>query len=145
MSVFEIVVSICLASMFAVMAYRGVLGMFLLRMVRLPFAYVGSVMVAFAVMGLPPLQVKREEEEEQKDEAIVARDIEEPSNDDDQFGRQLFALKGMTPLDVKNSVVGMAKSGASNFDERDEEPDWIQEKESREEFLARRRQERGAA
>ncbi len=142
--IFETIVISSLAVMFAACAYCGIFGIFLWKWTRIPFAFAGGLLLSIGMNGVPVIPV-RDEDEDEKEQVVEVETPAEPGNPDDQFGRQLFALKGMTPLDVKNAVVSQAKSGASNFEENDDEPQWQQERESKQEFIARKRQERGAA
>ena len=143
MSRFEIIVTILLSIGFCVMSYRGVFGWFLWRWTRIPFAFLGGLLISVGMNGVPEMPVTRDEEVESEiAEHREASDVEDATNDDDRSAKHLWSLKGFTPTDILNQCVMQATSGATD-DPEIEGWDFSQEpKESLSTYRARKAAQR---
>lgn len=149
MSNVELGLCIGFALMFVVMAYRGVLGMFLWRWTRIPLAFLGGLLLAVASNGVPEMPVIRDEEAESEiAEHVETSDLENPTNDDDRAAKHLWSLKGFSPMDVLSQCVTQAANGVcidneGNPDEEVEGWDFSQDPpESMQAFKLRKKLER---
>ena len=126
MSNIEVGLSIGFSLMLVVMAYRGIFGMFIWRWTRIPFAFLGGMLLSIAANGVPEMPVIRDEElEAEIAEHVETSDIENPTNDDDRAAKHVWSLKGYSPTDIKNQCVMQAATGASGNPEIDAENDEI--------------------
>ena len=123
----------------AACAYRGVFGLWVWTWCRVPFAIIGGLCLNIAGINLPPPREFEKEEEEQT--AEVQTQEEEPGDPEDRWAKQRFALRGLTPMDVKRNVLAEAQS--QTYDpELDFSEDQIPPKEPFSDFVERRRLER---
>ncbi len=121
-------------------AYRGVFGIWVWTWCRVPFAILGGLCLQMAGINLPPpREIEREEEVDEV--AEVQTQEEEPGDPENRWGKQKFALCGLSPSDVKRNV--LAEAASQTYDpELDFTNDEIPPKEPFSEFVARRRLER---
>lgn len=129
-----------LALLFLACAYRGIFGARLYIWLRLPFVFLGAICFSMAGLNMPIAPPRNEAEETEE-----VREVESPENPgepDDLDVKQLWSIKGMTPVDVMNSTMREAKN--SSYDPEFDEVEWLQEKESFSDFVRRRRLERAS-
>ncbi len=126
----------------ALLAYRGALGVTLWKWTRIPFAVAGGLLMS---VGMNGVAIPRNENEEQEEEEIVSTQAsDEPGNEDNQFGRFVWSLKGLTPIDVMNQCVSQAQGNHFYDPEFDELCETIEPRESLSDFRKRKQLERVA-
>lgn len=107
MLAFVVFVTFCFGIIFAVISYRGFLGMTLWKWTRIPFAYTGSILLSIGMNGVPALP-REEEYDQPKDEIENLQAPDERGKVDDATSRRRWVLLGETPQDVQQKCVSQA-------------------------------------